>query len=165
MKEEIMAKAAAKKTTKTAKAAKSKKTSALKPLRAASGKLAKATKAPVAKTAAPKPNVQLKKTRAARTPVVSKDELRSQIEKLAAANATLRTKNRENAKALKAAETRIAVLEHQIGQTEAKPVMEAKPAPKVKSPRQTRSSKAAAEPTPESEGHEEAEAPPEVETT
>jgi hypothetical protein len=115
-----MAKAAAKKTVKTAKAAKPKKAPASKTMRAAPGKLAKATKAPFAKKVAPKGNVQPKKTRAARAPVISKDELRNQIEKLANLNATLKAKCREVTKALKAAEARIAVLEHQIGQTEAR---------------------------------------------
>ena len=159
-----MAKAAAKKTAKTAKAYKPKKAPASKPLRAAQGKLAKATKAPVVKKLAPKANAKLKKTRAARAPVISKDELRNQIEKLTAANATLKIKNRESAKALKAAEAQIAVLEHQIGQTEVKAVIEEKPAREVKSPRQKRSSKATVQPTPEIDGHEEADAPLEAET-
>jgi hypothetical protein len=163
-KENIMAKAAAKKTVKTARAAKPKKAPASTPLRAAPGKLAKATKAPVAKKVSPKSNIQLKKTCAARAPVISKDELRNQIEKLAAANATLKTKSRETAKALKAAESRIAVLEHQIDQTQAKAAIEDKPTEKVKLPRKTRAPKLVDQPAAKADRDEEADALPELET-
>jgi hypothetical protein len=53
-----------------------------------------------------------------------KNERRNQIEKLTAANLTLKTKGRETAKALKTAEARIEVLEYQNSQTEAKAVNE-----------------------------------------
>lgn len=131
-----MAKAAAKKT-----AAKTKtKTPAPKPVKAAAAKTAKATKAlppkkPVAKTPAVKAPVVKKPavTKAAaavRAPVVSKDELRAQVEKLNGTITTLRSKNREAVKALKAAETRIAALEHEISQIEVKPVAEKPVAPR-----------------------------------
>jgi hypothetical protein len=115
-----MAKAATKKTTKTSKTAKPEKGSPSKPVRATAVKLAKTARAPSGKKPAAKAAVSAKKIPAARAPVISKEELRSQIEKLTTANATLKMKNREAVKALKAAEARIAVLEHQIGQSEAK---------------------------------------------
>jgi chromosome segregation ATPase len=108
----------------------------------------------VAKAGVPK-----KKTRAARAPVISKDELRNQIEKLTAANVTLKTKGREIAKAFKAAEARIEVLEHQISQTEAKAAIKDKPVQQVKTSRKTRTLKTEAEPDPQGEDSEEAEGP------
>ncbi len=87
--------------------------------KAATKQISKPKKLPARKTAA-KPATSAKakplKKAATRAPVISKDELRSQIEKLTAGNATLKKKNRETVKALKAATARIAALE-----AEAKP--------------------------------------------
>jgi septal ring factor EnvC (AmiA/AmiB activator) len=68
-----------------------------------------------------------KKEPSVRAPVVSKDELRAQLEKLQTANATLRTKSREVGRAAKAAEARIAELEDQVVQLEAKLASQTKP--------------------------------------
>ena len=146
-----MAKAATKKSPKISKVAKPEKAPAAKSAHATLKKPIKIAKAPVAKKVAVKASVPVKKTRAARAPVISKDDLRNQIEKLTAANATLKTKGRETAKALKAAEARIAVLEHQISQTEAKVEIEDKPIDRVKSPRKTRTPKTTNRPSPGSE--------------
>ncbi len=137
-----MAKAAAKKIVK--KTAPKTKTPARKPVKAVAAKTVKATKAPapkktvakktVAKIAAKAPAVVKKPvTKAvapARAPVVSKDELRTQIEKLNNTIAGLRVKNREAVKALKTAENKIAELEHEISQIDVKPVVEAPAAPR-----------------------------------
>ena len=132
-----MTKAATKKAPKTSKVSKPKKTPAAKSSRVAPAKPVIVAKTPVAKKAAAKASVPVKKMRAARAPVISKDELRDQIEKLTAANVILKTKGRETAKALKAAEALIAVLEHQISQAEAKAVTEDTLTEKVKSSRRT----------------------------
>jgi len=110
-----------------AKAAKPKPTPARKPSYTALTKSAKVARAPIAKKAVAKANVPAKKTRAPRTPVITKDELRGQIEKLTAVNAILKSKGRETAKAQSAAEGRIVALEHQIRQTETKAAIEEKP--------------------------------------
>jgi RNA polymerase primary sigma factor len=116
-----MAKAAAKKTVK--KTTPKTKTIARKPVKAVAAK-AVAPKKPVAKKPAAKPVAPT------RAPAVSKDELRAQIEKLNNTIAGLRVKNREAVKALKAAEHKIAALEHEISQTAVKPVVEAPVAPR-----------------------------------
>jgi len=126
MKENTMAKAVTQKRSKTTKPSKLKKASPPKSFRAAPAKPINATKTPVAKKAVTKTSTSAKKTRAARTPVVSKDELRTLIEKLTRANLALKTKGRESAKALKAAEARIAFLERQVNQSDAKPVIDDK---------------------------------------
>ena len=64
-------------------------------------------------TAAPKRTVAV-----SRPPVVTKDELRAQVDKLERANATLRTKNREAARAAKEATARIEALEAQVTKLE-----------------------------------------------
>lgn len=142
-----MAKAAVKKT-----AAKT-KTPARKPVKAAAAKTAKAKapapKKPVAKKPAVKAPVVKKAavTKAAaavRAPAVSKDELRAQVEKLNGTVATLRSKNRDAVKALKAAETKIAALEHEISQIAVKPVVE-----KPVQPRKPRAVKVKAAPVEE----------------
>jgi len=87
--------------------------------KAATKPITKPKKLPARKTAtkpAKSPKAKPLKKAATRAPVISKDELRSQIEKLASDNATLKKKNRETVKALKAATARIAALE-----AEAKP--------------------------------------------
>jgi septal ring factor EnvC (AmiA/AmiB activator) len=159
-----MAKAATKKNPKTSKMSTPKKAPAAKSSRVTPAKLIKAAKAPVAKKVVAKASVPSKKTRAARAPVITKDELRNQIEKLTAANTTLKTKGRETAKALKAAEARIAVLEHQINQTDTKAVIEEKPTQAVKLPRKRRTPKTGAQPAPEAEGGEDTEGPLDSET-
>lgn len=125
-----MAKAAAKKTAAKAKT----KAPARKAVKAAPAKAVKApapkkpAAKPVVKTVAKKPAVVKKpaatKAAAVRAPVVSKDELRAQIEKLENTITTLRAKNRDAVKALKIAENRVAELEHEISQIEVKPVAE-----------------------------------------
>jgi hypothetical protein len=130
-----MARAATKKTSKPSKVA--------KPRKAAARIAAKPVKT-TSKAAA-------KKTAPAKAAPISKDALRSQVEQLAAANATLKTKNREANKALKAALAQIADLEHQISQSDAKPIIEHAPAPKAKTPRKPRTPKIAAEPPPAEE--------------
>jgi hypothetical protein len=163
MKDNAMAKTATKKTPKTSRISQSKKAPAAKSARATPTKPVKVAKAPAAKKVVVKASVPAKKTRAARAPVISKDELRNQIEKLTMANAALKTKGRETAKALKAAEARIAVLEHQISQIEVKAEIEDKPTERVKPPRKARMQKSANQLAPKSEGHEEAEVPPATE--
>jgi septal ring factor EnvC (AmiA/AmiB activator) len=79
--------------------------------KAATKPVAKSKKLPARKTAAKTAAKPAKLARKPRAPVISKDELRSQIEKLTASNATLKKKNRETVKALKAAEARITALE------------------------------------------------------
>lgn len=121
-----MAKAATKKSPKTSKVSKPQKAPAAKSSPVTPAKPVKAAKAPVAKKVVVKASVPAKKTRAARAPVISKDELRNQIEKLTSANVALKAKGRETAKALKAAEVRIEVLQHQISQNETKAALEDK---------------------------------------
>jgi chromosome segregation ATPase len=99
---EDMAKAATKKTVKSA-------TKAVKPGRRAAA--AKPTKS--VKAVAP-----AKKPAAARAPVVSKDELRAQLEKAQTTITTLRTKSREATRAAKEAAARIAELEAKVAQLE-----------------------------------------------
>jgi chromosome segregation ATPase len=76
-----------------------------------------------AKPATAKENASASKATAAkapveRAPVMSKDELRSQVEKLQQTNATLRTKSREANRAAKAATARIAELEEEVATLE-----------------------------------------------
>ena len=97
-----MAKAATKKTVKSA-------TKAVKPGRRAAA--AKPTKS--VKAVAP-----AKKPAAAKAPVVSKDELRAQLEKAQTTITTLRTKSREATRAAKEAAARIASLEAKVAQLE-----------------------------------------------
>lgn len=122
-----MAKAATKKSPKTSKVSQPKKAPAAKSPRVTPAKPVKVAKPPAARKVAAKASVPAKKTRAARAPIISKDDLWNQIEKLTTANAILKAKGRETAKALKVAEVRIAVLEHQISQTETKAEIEDKP--------------------------------------
>jgi chromosome segregation ATPase len=108
---EDMAKAATKKAVKSAP-------KALKPGRRVAA--AKPTKS--VKAAAP-----AKKPAAARAPVVSKDELRAQLEKAQTTITTLRTKNREATRAAKEAAARIAELEAKVAQLEKAPSVKEKP--------------------------------------
>ena len=100
---------------------------------------AKATAAPTRGTAVPKRTAAVP-----RPPVVTKDELRAQVEKLERANATLRTKNREAARAFKAATARIETLEAQVAKLERAAIPKEVPArtnattPKPKPARATR---------------------------
>jgi chromosome segregation ATPase len=64
-----------------------------------------------AKSKAPAPKTTLAKAAAERAPMLTKGELRAQVEKLERANATLRAKGREATKAAKTAAARIAELE------------------------------------------------------
>ncbi len=77
----------------------------------------------------------------ARVPPPSKGELRAQIEKLEAANATLKAKSREANRAAKIAARRIAELEDQVAQLEtaaAKPVAPVPSPPEAKPARRGR---------------------------
>jgi hypothetical protein len=107
----LMAKTAPKKAVKPAtKAAKTgRRTTAAKP-----------TKAVKAKSPEKKPA-------AVKAPVVSKDELRAQLEKAQATITTLRTKSREATRAAKASAAQIAELEAKLGKLEKKAAAEAKP--------------------------------------
>jgi chromosome segregation ATPase len=106
-----MAKAATKKAVKSA-------TKAVKPgRRVAAAKPIKSVKA-----AAP-----AKKPAAVRAPVVSKDELRAQLEKAQTTITTLRTKSREATRAAKEAAARIAELEAKVAQLEKTPAVKEKP--------------------------------------
>jgi len=106
-----MAKAATKKTVK----------SATKPVnpgrRAAAAKPTKSVKA-----VAP-----AKKPAAGKAPVVSKDELRAQLEKAQTTITTLRTKSREATRAAKEAAARIAELEAKVAQLEKAPSVKETP--------------------------------------
>jgi chromosome segregation ATPase len=127
---EDMAKAATKKAVKPAK-------KAVKPGRRVAA--AKPTK--IAKAAAP-----VKKSATARAPVVSKDELRAQLEKAQATIASLRTKSREATRAAKASATQLAELEAKVAQLEKKLAVQEKPtssAPTSEKPAKPRGRKAA----------------------
>lgn len=124
-----MAKAAPKKPAKpAAKAAKragrpaAVKAGAMKPAKTAKAKAVKA-KAPVKKPAAVKP------------PVISKDELRAQLEKALTTIATLRAKSRDAVRAAKISTARIAELEATVEQLEKKLAAQAKPAKPAKAAR------------------------------
>lgn len=114
-----MAKTATKKNPKTSRVSKPKRAATAKSSRINPAKPVKAAKGPTARKVEPKASASAKGTRAARAPVIRKDELCNQLEKLSAANMTLKTKNRETARALKAAEARIEILEHQISKAAA----------------------------------------------
>src|ERR1700712_4272442 len=107
-----MAKAAPNKTAKAA-------TEALKPSRHPAA--AKASK--VVKAAAP-----VKKPAAVKAAVVSKDELRAQLEKAQNTIATLRLKSREVVRAAKTSAAQIAELEAKVAQLEKKPTTQNQPA-------------------------------------
>ena len=149
-----MAKAATKKTTKASKISKPAKGPTAKSSKAPA-KPVKAAKAPVAKNASSKAKAPEKKRLPARAPVISKEELRGQIEKLTSANATLKAKGRETAKALRASEARVTALEHQISQIEARSVIADKSTENVKSRRWTRAPEPGDQPAPEIEDNEE----------
>jgi hypothetical protein len=124
-----MAKAAPKKAAKPA-------TKAAKPGRRPAA--AKTTK--VVKAAAP-----VKKPAPVKAPVVSKDELRIQLEKAQNTIATLRTKGREAVRAAKASTAQIAELEAKVAQLEKKSAVQEKPtspAPTAKKPTKQRGRKA-----------------------
>ena len=107
-----MGKAAPKKTAKPA-------AKTTKPGRRPTG--AKTTK--VVKAAAP-----AKKPAAVKAPLVSKDELRAQLEKARNTIATLRAKSREAVRAAKAAAVQIDELEAKVAELEKKVGAQAKPA-------------------------------------
>ncbi len=106
-----MAKAATKKAVKPAK-------KAVKPSRPAFA--TKPTKA--IKAVAP-----AKKPAAVKAPVVSKDELRAQLEKAQSTIASLRTKSREATRMAKASAAQIAELEARLAQLEKKSSVQEKP--------------------------------------
>jgi hypothetical protein len=89
---------------------------------------------PAARTAAakaPKPikaAAPAKKPAAVKAPAVSKDELRTQLEKALNTIATLRTKSREAVRAAKASAAQIDELEAKLAQREKKLATQAKPA-------------------------------------
>ncbi len=101
-----------------------------KPVKAIVAKAVKAITAAKSKKAASKKvvtankKVVAKKAPVVRAPVVSKDELRTQIEKLQNSIVALRTKNRETTKSLKAAEAKISELEHELSQVNVRHVAE-----------------------------------------
>ena len=106
-----MAKAAPKKTAKPV-------AKAVKPGRRPA--VAKTTK--VVKAAAP-----VKKPAAVKAPVLSKDELRIQLDKALKTIDTLRIKSREAVRAAKASAAQIAELEAKVAQLEKTPAVKAKP--------------------------------------
>jgi hypothetical protein len=106
-----MAKAAPKKTAKPA-------AKATKPGRRPAA--AKTTK--IVKVAAP-----VKKPAVVKAPVLSKDELRIQLDKALKTIATLRTKSREAVLAAKTSAAQIAELEAKVAQLEKKPAVKEKP--------------------------------------
>jgi hypothetical protein len=138
VKANAIANTATKKTLKPLTAAKVKRAATRKPMRAKPATIAKTAKAPVVNARGAELDVQAKEPRATRAPAVSKEELRNQIEKLTAANVTMKVKNRQTAEALRATAARIAVLELQIGQTQRKVVIEDKAPEKDNSPRNRR---------------------------
>ena len=107
-----MAKAAPRKATKPA-------AKATKPKRESNAKKTKA----VAKTAPP-----TKKLPSVKAPVVSKDELRVQLEKAQTTIATLRTKAREATRAAKTSAVQIAELEAKVAKLEKKSAAQKKTA-------------------------------------
>ncbi len=106
-----MAKAAPKKTAKPA-------AKAIKPGRKPAAKTTKVVKAAV----------PVKKPTAVKAPVMSKDELRVQLEKAQKTIVTLRTKSREAVKAAKTSAAQIAELEATVAQMEKKVAGQVKPA-------------------------------------
>ncbi|TLU70626.1 hypothetical protein [Lichenicoccus roseus] len=96
------------------------------------------------KTAPPKQKVTAPKRNAAvsRPPMVTKDELRTQVDKLERANATLRTKNREAGRVAKEAAARIETLEAQVANLERAAIRKDAPA----RTQATRNQEVAAEP-------------------
>ena len=133
-----MAKAATKKAVKSA-------TKAVRPGRRVAA--AKPTKN--VKAAAP-----AKKPAAVRAPVVSKDELRAQLEKAQTTITTLRTKSREATRAAKEAAARIASLEAKVAQPEKPSSAKEKPksaAPSAEKPVKPRGRRAAVKAAPEAQ--------------
>ena len=95
------------------------------------------TSKPARAAAAPKPGPAA----LPRAPKLSKDELRTQVEKLERANATLRAKSRETNRAAKSAGARIAELEGEVARLEKKVVSQAAAATRGAKPRTSASSK------------------------
>jgi chromosome segregation ATPase len=99
-----------------------------------------AAKTPVRRTkgsAAAKPK---QAAASATAPKLSKDELRTRVEALERANATLRAKSRDANRAAKTAAARIAELEDQVAQLEKRVASaQRKAAPSAASPRKRRS--------------------------
>lgn len=91
---------------------------------------AKASTASTRRTATSQQKVAApKRTAAATRPaMITKDELRAQVEKLERTNATLRTKNREAGRAAKDATARIAALEAQVAKLERAATLKEAPA-------------------------------------
>jgi hypothetical protein len=83
----------------------------------AAAKIKKSVGAQAAKSQVAKVTKATKKPAVVKAPMVSKDELRDQVEKLTASLTAVRTKNREANKELKAAHARIAELEKQVGKS------------------------------------------------
>ena len=80
-------------------------------------------------------------------PKLSKDELRAQVAKLEASNATLRTKSRDMNRAMKAATSRVAELEAEVAtlhEQAAAAQVAPEPAEAPKAPRRTRAARKAA---------------------
>ena len=98
---------------------------------------AKTPAKPTKATAAAKPQQAVA---APAAPKLSKDELRTRVETLERANATLRTKNRDANRAAKTAAARIAELEDQVAQLEKRVASaQRKAEPSAASPRKRRS--------------------------
>lgn len=93
---------------------------------------AKASAVPTRRSAAPQQEMAAPKRTAAvavsRPSVVTKDELRAQVEKLERANATLRAKSREAGRAAKLAAARIEELEAQVTKLERSAIPKEAPA-------------------------------------
>jgi len=90
-------------------------------------------KTPAARTKTPAASKSPRTAAAPAAPKLSKDELRTRVEALERANATLRAKNRDANRAAKTAAARIAELEDQVAQLE-KRVASAQPKPKRSAP-------------------------------
>src|SRR3954453_15369712 len=90
-------------------------------------------KAPAKRPKAPAAAKPTRTVASPAAPKLNKDELRTRVEALERANATLRVKNRDANRAAKTAAARIAELEDQVAQLE-KRVASAQPKPKRSAP-------------------------------
>ena len=159
-----MAKATAKKDAKTSKFSKPKKIDG-KVVKAEADAPMKTGKASVSKASSAKSTSKVTKAPKIVETAIGKKELRHQLEKLAETNASLKTKGREIAKALKAAEARIASLEHEISQSKATAIIDAKPEPRGKAPNKARTPKPLAQPAPDMDRQEDGAATFEIQTS
>jgi hypothetical protein len=99
-------------------------------------------KTPATRSKAPAASRSPRTPAAPAAPKLSKDELRTRVEVLERANATLRVKNRDANRGAKTAAARVAELEDQVAQLEKRLASaERKSAPSAASPRKRRSRK------------------------